>query len=127
MAIAGLEGFQVGPLVLFGCKNTAPACGCYNDPLMTWFKREKKPIEAPDQRRVLTEGLWIKCNGCKDPLWKKDLEGNLQVCPKCNYHYKISSYDRINLLMDAGWIEHDASLYSTDPLDFNATKPYKRA
>ena len=127
MAIAGLEGFQVGPLVLFACKKTARACGCYNDPLMTWFKREKKPIEAPDQRRVLTEGLWIKCNGCKDPLWKKDLEGNLQVCPKCNYHYKISAYDRINLLMDAGWIEHDASLYSTDPLNFNAIKPYKES
>src|SRR5947208_9852317 len=94
---------------------------------MTWFKREKKAIEVPDERRVVTEGLWIKCSGCKEPLWKKDLEGNLQVCPKCNYHYKISAYDRIHLLMDAGWIEHDASLYSTDPLDFNSTKPYKES
>src|SRR5579884_1050772 len=92
---------------------------------MSWFKREKKPIEIPDERRVVTEGLWIKCNGCKDPLWKKDLEGNLQVCPKCNQHYKISAYDRINLLMDSGWIEHDASLHSTDPLNFKANKPYK--
>src|SRR5213596_1881188 len=92
---------------------------------MPWFKREKKPIEAPDQRRVLTEGLWIKCTGCKDPLWKKDLEGNLQVCPKCSYHYKITAHDRINLLMDAGWTERDASLYSTDPLEFKARKPYK--
>src|SRR5437588_7703782 len=92
---------------------------------MTWFKREKKPMEAPDERRVVTEGLWIKCSGCKDPLWKKDLEGNLQVCPKCNYHYKISAYERINLLMDPGWTEQDASLYSTDPLNFIANKPYK--
>src|SRR5947208_1587984 len=92
---------------------------------MTWFKREKKPIEAPDQRRVLTEGLWIKCNGCKEPLWKKDLEGNLQVCPKCSYHYKISAYERISLLMDAGWTERDGTLYSTDPLEFKAAKPYK--
>src|SRR5437016_8553164 len=92
---------------------------------MTWFKREKKPMEAPDERRVVTEGLWIKCSGCKDPLWKKDLETNLQVCPKCNYHYKISAYDRINLLMDPGWTEHDGSLYSVDPLDFKANKPYK--
>jgi acetyl-CoA carboxylase carboxyl transferase subunit beta len=92
---------------------------------MTWFKREKKPMEAPDERRVVTEGLWIKCGGCKDPVWKKDLEGNVQVCPKCNYHYKISAYDRINLLMDPGWVEHEASLYSTDPLDFKASKPYK--
>jgi acetyl-CoA carboxylase carboxyl transferase subunit beta len=94
---------------------------------MTWFKREKKPIEVPDERRVVTEGLWIKCDGCKDPLWKKDLEGNLHVCPKCNHHYKISAYDRINLLMDPGWTEHDASLYSTDPLNFKANKAYKES
>jgi acetyl-CoA carboxylase carboxyl transferase subunit beta len=92
---------------------------------MTWFKREKKPIEAADERRVVTEGLWIKCSGCKEPLWRKDLESNLQVCPKCSYHYKISAYDRINLLMDSGWKEHDASLHSIDPLDFKANKPYK--
>ena len=94
---------------------------------MTWFKREKKPIEAADERRVVTEGLWIKCSGCKEPLWRKDLESNLHVCPKCSYHYKISAYDRINLLMDSGWKEHDASLYSTDPLDFKANKPYKES
>src|SRR5213595_3441252 len=91
---------------------------------MTWFKRERKPMEAVDQKRVVTEGLWIKCTGCKEPLWKKDLEGNLQVCPKCSYHYKICAYDRINLLMDPGWAENDAGLYSTDPLNFKANKPY---
>src|SRR5207244_5482200 len=94
---------------------------------MTWFKREKKPMEPVDQKRVVTEGLWIKCNGCKEPLWKKDLEGNLQVCPKCSHHYKITAYERINLLLDPGWTEHDASLYSTDPLDFKANKPYKQS
>src|ERR1043166_2660877 len=94
---------------------------------MTWFKREKKPLESIEDRRVVTEGLWIKCSGCKEPLWKKDLEGNLQVCPKCSYHYKISAFERINLLMDAGWTEDDASLYSTDPLDFKANKPYKES
>ncbi len=82
-------------------------------------------MEAPDERRVVTEGLWIKCNGCKEPLWKKDLEANGQVCSKCNYHYKISAFDRIHLLMDEGWAEHDSSLYSTDPLEFKASKPYK--
>jgi acetyl-CoA carboxylase carboxyl transferase subunit beta len=92
---------------------------------MTWFKREKKPIEVPEEKRVVTEGLWIKCLGCKEPLWKKDLEGNLQVCLKCSYHYKISAYERINLLMDSGWSEQDASLHSVDPLQFKANKPYK--
>ena len=92
---------------------------------MTWFKRERKPMEPQDERRVVTEGLWIKCTGCKEALWKKDLEGNFQVCPKCSYHYKISAYERIHLLMDPGWTERDASLYSTDPLEFKANKPYK--
>src|SRR5207249_8726136 len=96
-------------------------------PSMTWFKREKKPMEPVDERHVVTEGLWIKCTGCKDPLWKKDLEGNLQVCPKCSYHYKITAYVGINLLMDAGWLAHDVSLYSTDPLDSNGIKPYKES
>jgi len=92
---------------------------------MPWFKRENKQMEVPDERRVVTEGLWIKCTGCKEPLWKKDLEGHFQVCPKCSYHYKISAYERINLLMDPGWTEHDASLFSTDPLEFKGSKPYK--
>src|SRR5438876_7660968 len=92
---------------------------------MTWFKREKKPMEAVNQKRVVTEGLWIKCTGCKEALWKKDLEGNFQVCPKCSYHYKITAFERIQLLMDSGWTEQDASLYSTDPLEFIALKPYK--
>jgi acetyl-CoA carboxylase carboxyl transferase subunit beta len=91
---------------------------------MTWFKREKKPMEVIEDRRVVTEGLWIKCTGCKEPLWKKDIEGSLQVCPKCGFHYKITAHERINLLLDEGWTEHDESLHSTDPLEFKGSKPY---
>jgi acetyl-CoA carboxylase carboxyl transferase subunit beta len=94
---------------------------------MTWFKREKKPMEAVEDRRVVTEGLWIKCNGCKEPLWKKDLEANTQVCPKCRYHYKITAYERVNLLLDPGWTETDSTLHSTDPLNFIAVKPYSES
>jgi acetyl-CoA carboxylase carboxyl transferase subunit beta len=95
---------------------------------MTWFKREKKPLETVEDRRVVTEGLWIKCGGCKEPLWKKDLEGNHQVCPKCKHHYKISALERLNMLFDGGgWQEIDSGLYSTDPLNFKATKPYKES
>ena len=95
---------------------------------MTWFKREKKPLETFEDRRVVTEGLWIKCGGCKEPLWKKDLETNSQVCPKCKHHYKITALERLNLLFDSGgWEEIDGSLYSTDPLDFTAAKPYKES
>ena len=82
-------------------------------------------MEPVDERRVVTEGLWIKCSGCKETLWKKDLESNLQVCPKCRYHYKISAIERLNLLFDEGWAELDRCLHSVDPLDFKATKPYK--
>jgi len=89
------RGFPGRAVVLFGCKKTARACGCYNDPLMAWFKREKKPIEAPDQRRVLRKGV-DQVQRLQGSALEKDLEGNLQVCPKCNYHYKISAYDRIN-------------------------------
>src|SRR5262245_39167155 len=94
---------------------------------MTWFKREKKPLESVEDRRVVTEGLWIKCLGCKEPLWKKELEANLQVCPKCNYHYKISAHERLNILFDPGWKEIDSSIRSTDPLHFKAVKSYKES
>jgi acetyl-CoA carboxylase carboxyl transferase subunit beta len=94
---------------------------------MAWFKREKKRIEQstpPDERRVRTEGLWIKCDSCRAIVWKKDLESNWQVCPKCQYHFRLNSRRRLELLLDGRWLEHDAALASTDPLGFTDTKPY---
>jgi acetyl-CoA carboxylase carboxyl transferase subunit beta len=93
---------------------------------MTWFHREKKALETPSGKRVQTEGLWVKCEGCKQILWKKDLEGNLQCCPKCNYHFKMSACARLEMLFDEGrYTEHDAQLASTDPLRFRDTKSYR--
>jgi len=96
---------------------------------MSWFKRDRKAIEsfADEDRRVLTEGLWIKCEGCREPVWKKDLEANVNVCPKCGFHYKITAYERIDLLLDEGWHEFDNTLRSTDPLKFKAAKAYKES
>jgi acetyl-CoA carboxylase carboxyl transferase subunit beta len=95
---------------------------------MSWFKREKRPIESSEEDRIiLTEGLWIKCEGCKEPLWRKDLESNLNVCPKCGYHYRITAMERLNLLLDPGWTTLDASLHATDPLKFVAAKSYKES
>ncbi|MFY9527365.1 MAG: acetyl-CoA carboxylase, carboxyltransferase subunit beta [Candidatus Acidiferrales bacterium] len=95
---------------------------------MAWFKREKKPIENPtpvDERRVRTEGLWTKCDACRAIIWKKDLEANWQVCPKCNFHFRLSAKRRLDLLLDdSQWTEHDSDLASSDPLDFVDTKPY---
>jgi acetyl-CoA carboxylase carboxyl transferase subunit beta len=95
---------------------------------MAWFKREKSAIENPtpvDERRVRTEGLWTKCNACRAIIWKKDLETNWEVCPKCEHHFRLGARRRLDLLLDEEpWIEHDADLLSTDPLRFTDTKAY---
>jgi acetyl-CoA carboxylase carboxyl transferase subunit beta len=95
---------------------------------MAWFKREKKPIENPtpvDERRVRTEGLWMKCKACRAIIWKKDLEENWEVCPKCDHHFRLGARRRLELLLDdQHWIEHDAELASNDPLHFTDTKQY---
>jgi acetyl-CoA carboxylase carboxyl transferase subunit beta len=93
-----------------------------------WFRREKKPVEAPvpvEERRVRTEGLWTKCEACRAIIWKKDLEANWNVCPKCDRHFRLGAKRRLQLLLDnESWIEHDAHLSSSDPLEFVDTKPY---
>jgi len=95
---------------------------------MAWFKREKGAIENPtpvDERRVRTEGLWTKCSACRAIIWKKDLEANWEVCPKCEHHFRLDARRRLELLLDDGqWIEHDAELASNDPLHFTDTRPY---
>jgi len=94
---------------------------------MAWFRREKKRLEAPppDERTVQTEGLWLKCEGCRNIVWKKDLEASLNVCPRCQHHYRIGARRRLELLFDDGrYSEHDPGLISTDPLRFSDTKPY---
>jgi acetyl-CoA carboxylase carboxyl transferase subunit beta len=97
---------------------------------MAWFKRDKKPIENPtpvDERRVRTEGLWIKCDSCRATIWKKDLEANWEVCPKCDHHFRLSARRRLDLLFDdERWTEIDADLASNDPLHFADTKPYAK-
>ena len=95
---------------------------------MTWFKREKKSIENPtpaDERTVRTEGLWTKCDACQAIIWKKDLEANWEVCPKCDRHFRLGARRRLALLLDdEQWTEYDAELSSSDPLHFSDTKRY---
>jgi len=96
---------------------------------MAWFKREKKGIEEstpPEERRVRTEGLWTKCESCRTIVFRKDLEENLFVCPKCQFHFKMSAKQRLEMLLDGRWTEHDAGMMSTDPLKFVDVKPYAR-
>jgi acetyl-CoA carboxylase carboxyl transferase subunit beta len=94
---------------------------------MAWFKRDKKSIDAatpPEERRVRTEGLWVKCESCRTIVFRKDLEANLFVCPKCQFHFKMNAKQRLEMLLDSRWTEHDAGMTSTDPLAFVDTKPY---
>ena len=93
---------------------------------MAWFKRESSEIQANEEKRVRTEGLWVKCEGCRQIIWKKELEDNLNVCTKCDYHFRIDAEQRLMLLLDEDSIEtQDESLESTDPLNFSDTRPYK--
>jgi len=100
---------------------------------MSWFKREsgeygpgpKGSAEAAESR-VRTEGLWIKCVGCRAPVWKADLLANLNVCPRCQHHFKIGARQRIDLLLEPGYELVDGGLRSTDPLNFTDVKPYKQ-
>jgi acetyl-CoA carboxylase carboxyl transferase subunit beta len=75
--------------------------------------------------RVRTEGLWVKCPGCRTILFKAELEANLYVCAKCNHHFKIGALERIKLLLEPGYTIVDGNLRSTDPLNFADTKSYK--
>jgi acetyl-CoA carboxylase carboxyl transferase subunit beta len=94
---------------------------------MAWFKRDKRSIDQttpPEERRVRTEGLWVKCESCRTIVFRKDLETNLHVCPKCQFHFKMGAKQRLEMLLDGRYTEHDAGMTSTDPLKFVDTKPY---
>src|SRR5215472_16233334 len=93
---------------------------------MAWFKKENKPTETPpsEERRVKTEGLWTKCENCRAIVWKKDLDANWRICPKCEHHFRLTATQRLELLLDSRWFEHDGALASNDPLHFTDTRPY---
>jgi acetyl-CoA carboxylase carboxyl transferase subunit beta len=92
---------------------------------MSWFKREDNEIVNDSERTVRTEGLWVRCPGCREPIFKADLEANLNVCPKCGYHFRIGARGRIDALLEPGYDLVDLDLRSTDPLEFTDLKPYK--
>jgi len=92
---------------------------------MTWFKRQSGELDTTGEKKVRTEGLWVKCDECRQIIWKKDLEENLNVCPKCERHFRIDARTRLSLLLDDNQYEvFDAGLASTDPLGFVDLKPY---
>jgi len=91
---------------------------------MAWFKKTKD-IKT-DKKGKIPEGLWVKCEGCKEIVYKKEIDRNLKVCPKCNYHVQISARERLKLLVDDGsFVETDETLLSVDPLNFKDKVSYK--
>ena len=94
---------------------------------MAWFKKTRKPMTTPAKEKPsrVPEGLWVKCPGCAQVIYNKDLAANLSVCPKCAHHFRINATERLRTLFDGEWIEYDKDLASTDPLGFTDTKPYK--
>jgi len=94
---------------------------------MAWFKKEKEPLAKSEEKKVrVPEGLWTKCQGCEETLYSKDLEKNLNVCPKCNHHYRMSAGKRLELILDEGsFVEFDANMVSVDFLEFKDSKSYQ--
>lgn len=94
---------------------------------MSWFRKEKKPIEqSSDKASRVPEGLWIKCDGCHQIIWHKEVERNNNVCPKCGYHFRIGAEQRIQMILDDGmYSELYRNVLSVDALRFKDTKKYK--
>ncbi len=93
---------------------------------MTWFKRQHNEIVNDSEKTVRTEGLWVRCPGCSQIIFKADLDANQQVCPKCGHHFRIDARARIANLLEPGYELVDLELRSTDPLDFTDLKRYKK-
>jgi len=93
---------------------------------MAWFTRDKPSVKREDRaKRVRTEGLWLKCERCGQIVWRKALEDNFQVCPKCGHHGRLDARTRLVMLFDEGQFEEfDRGLVSTDPLAFVDSKKY---
>jgi acetyl-CoA carboxylase carboxyl transferase subunit beta len=95
---------------------------------MAWFRRKKGPGRRLEEgaRRQVPEGLWVKCEACKEIVYSKDLDRNAGVCPKCDFHFRIDAPTRIRLLLDE---EPPGDLYArvlpSDPLRFTDTQPYR--
>ncbi len=88
---------------------------------MAWFSREKAGVEAAEgEKRLRTEGLWLKCEKCSQIIWKKALDENLQCCPQCEFHFRIDARTRLEMLFDGAFEEFDSGMISVDPLGLDA-------
>jgi len=94
---------------------------------VSWFKKEKTPKQPQaDRRSKVPEGLWVKCQACREMVYKKEVLRNANVCPKCNYHFRISARDRLKMLLDGEWEEFDLDIAPVDALGFKDLKAYSK-
>ncbi|HEY0323510.1 MAG TPA: acetyl-CoA carboxylase, carboxyltransferase subunit beta [Pyrinomonadaceae bacterium] len=94
---------------------------------MPWFSKKRRQLESvpAEERRVKTEGIFVKCLECDAALFKPDLEESLQVCQNCGYHFRLDARARLGILFDdSAYEELDSEVISVDPLDFVDSKPY---
>jgi acetyl-CoA carboxylase carboxyl transferase subunit beta len=94
---------------------------------MAWFKKTKKPkaVREQPQRSNVPEGLWVKCDRCKEIVYSRDLEQNLKVCPSCGFHFRLDAGERLRLLLDDEPHRLFDEVAPTDPLQFKDTKRYR--
>ena len=93
---------------------------------MAWFRRKPEETQGAPKKVVIAEGLWIKCESCKEIMYRAEVEKAGRVCPKCHYPFRITARERIGILADAGTFEeYQAALTSGDPLGFKDTKRYR--
>ncbi|MFN2443630.1 MAG: acetyl-CoA carboxylase, carboxyltransferase subunit beta [Thermoanaerobaculia bacterium] len=93
---------------------------------MAWFKKEKKPKEPTDTRARIPEGMWLKCDDCREIILRKDAEQNHMVCPRCGHHFRIAAAERLAILFDDGHYKvFGTEIRSADPLRFRDTKRYR--
>ena len=92
-----------------------------------WFKKDKVPKEPREGRpSKVPEGLWVKCDSCRQILYNKELARNFKICPKCGYHFRLSAPERLRMLFDdEQYVELEGNLRSADPLKFRDTKRYR--
>ena len=92
---------------------------------MAWFRKEKKPKEAVEKQTAIPEGLWVKCDECKEIVYRKEVEANFNTCPKCSYHFRLTARERFEILFDDNkYKEFATDIRSGDPLGFRDTKRY---
>jgi acetyl-CoA carboxylase carboxyl transferase subunit beta len=92
-----------------------------------WFRKDRAPKEPRENRQSkVPEGLWVKCDSCRQILYNKELARNFKVCPKCGFHFRLSAPERLRMLFDdEKYVELDTDLRSSDPLKFRDSKRYR--